>query len=166
MRNKLLVTVALLSLALVAPAQADMIGGIEFDIPEDWTLASANSDDRYEQNIYYFNNEAVIITVHDISDMEELKSACNLMLIGCDDVLSEEDGFYLMSDLSEDDENGLTTNIQECVYYDLDEWHYGFSGARNTGDALLSFIYTAPTIGDTSQMGTFLALMNPYIFEE
>ena len=157
MKKGIIIIVFVLLLATIAPA--DTINGIDFDIPEEWQIADTGDS----QNVYVYNNEVVAIAVLGADwDSEESKILNNLQLLDCESSFGENEGFYLMSDISEKSDEGFLTHIQECVFKN-DGWLYGYLLAKNTGDAAITMFYLAPTNEEHKQITNFINLSNTLI---
>lgn len=141
---KKIILALFVGLLMSTTAQADIINGIEFSIPEEWTLSKTDEGDM-TINYYTYGEDIVSICVQDVSNLPEGSDAIvNSFLMDCENVYSEKEGFYLMSD-DQRETDGLKTLIQDCVFIDDDEWHYVFIGSRNWGKYTVSVVYYTPT---------------------
>lgn len=135
---------------------AETINGIEFDIPESWTLTNEESADDSVQKIYVSGNEVICFYIQSIpEDSGDLTMAYNLMLFDCESIYGDKDGFFLMSDDSNKSDEGYLTRIQECVYYE-NFWNYVYLVAKNTGTKLVSLLYYSPTQSNHLEFDTFV----------
>ena len=99
-----------------SPMYADTIGGIDFDIPEEWELVQTDEDESLSTNYYSFDGEVVVVMVHDLTSIEDVDPIIsNLYVLDCDDVYGSKDGYYLMTDEREEFD-GLAAVSQECVF--------------------------------------------------
>lgn len=140
-------------MTITFPAKAENINGTEFNIPEEWSLVDSVDDD-ISSRTYVCDNQVVMVVV--------ANAGLDIMLMDCDSAFGEEDGYYLMRDLSEKSEDGHMIREQECVY-ESDGWYYTFLCGVNTGDAAVSIAYAALTTGDHSQIVNYFDLVDDFI---
>ena len=157
--KKKIVVIALMILLFATPVQADTIGGIEFDIPEEWTLEQSDENDDLAQNTYTCDNQAVMITVVPI-DSTIGSNAYNVYVYDCDTVFGDKDGYYLMTDIKEKDENDNLSLVQECVYGSESDWFYATIVGKNNGESVISMVYTAASAEAHSETNNFWTIVN------
>lgn len=149
------------------PAYADTVNGVDFIIPSEWTLAKADEGD-IAINYYTLNDDIIMIGVQNIPtelDEEARNIISNIYLMNCDDIYSEKEGYYLMrNDQAEAD--GLKTIVQECVYFEDDNWNHIFLGSRNYGDYSVSIIYLSPTLSIHEAFPDVCNLLLDHIYNE
>ena len=143
-------------------SQADIINGIYFDIPAEWELSDSSEGDL-SQNTYTYENEMFFVFVgFPSSDLSEEQTTSSSYFLDCESLFNEYDGFYLMNDISSQNESDFPTKIQDCVY-SSSTWYYVFSSSVDTGFASISMFYVSPTTANHSQFETFYDFANRYI---
>jgi len=156
------------ALLMSMPTCADTIAGMNIDIPKEWTLVESNpSDDgSLTTNIYSSSeNEFVIAVVQDVKFLsDDMKAIADLYLFDCEQIYKENEGFYLMTDTTEEID-GLAYKMQECVFMDGDAWDYALLGSRNRGDYVVTLIYQASTMSVRDSFQDFVDLYNTYIVD-
>lgn len=153
--KKKIVVIASMFLVFATPARADTIGGIEFDIPEEWEIVDEMTEGSFEQTVYSFGNEAIVISVMPVSEDDPV-TAYNEAIYDCENVFGENEGFYLMTNIeATSSDTGCLSRAQECVYMDSDKWCYGNLIGQNNGSHAITLIYSAPTNIEHSQITPF-----------
>lgn len=146
---------------LALPAQAEIINGVEFEIPDNWTLVNQTEEDDAVMNYYTYEEEIFTVCVHKIGVAADVG---DLFLLDLADAFTEYDGFYLMTDERTENTDGHSTLFQEFVYKN-DDWYYCVSGSRNKGDYIVTLAYQKKTTALQQDYYNFLVLFNDHILE-
>ena len=145
--------------AISVQANAATINGIDFYIPDTWELVHETEDGATVA--YNHGDEYVTIPVQEQSaSTAELEG---LLIIDCDTVLGEYEGYYLMTNEREEKDGHLIA-AQECVYkMDGGDWFYAYSGSRFYDDHIEVILYQAPTDSSREMFYDFGILFNDHI---
>lgn len=160
----LLISGMIAAALLTASVHAENIGGLDFDIPEEWEMYDATVDEASAQYTYTCGKETVLIAV--VSIPEEHRAASNAYndtVLSCDGLFSDYEGYYLMTNINTNTDTNLS-RAQECVYKD-DEWYYANLVGQNTGEYTVTLLYIAPTRSPQTQIVPFGNIVSNTIVE-
>lgn len=163
MKKSIIAGIAMIFM-LALPAQAENINGVEFEIPDNWTLVNQTEENDAVMNYYTYEEEIFTICVHNPGDAVIKTDVGDLFLLDVADAFSEYDGFYLMTDERTKNADGHSTLFQEFVYKNND-WYYCVSGSRNKGDYIVTLAYQKQTTALQQDYYNFLVLFNDHILE-